>query len=286
MSVVSPTAALAWRRALEAWAIPEAILDKAPESPWGFPVELFARRAEHAATRSTPSNARALEALPVSGSVLDVGCGAGAASMPLTGRAKALVGVDPSPAMLEAFLRQAGAAGVDVEIVEGTWPDASARTPSADVVVCHHVVYNVAPLPTFVRALTEHGRQRVILELTAEHPLSADNDLWLRFHGLRRPTGPTADDAVAVLREAGVHPEREDWVSESVAGFSRREDLVAWIRRRLCLPPERDPEVDEALSGRIVEREGGFGFPPRDVVTLWWDRSKTEGTVPPAEHDR
>ncbi|HCO03571.1 MAG TPA: SAM-dependent methyltransferase, partial [Actinobacteria bacterium] len=45
----------------------------------------------------------------------DVGCGAGAASLPLAGRAGRLVGVDSSGPMLVAFLDRASAAGVAAE---------------------------------------------------------------------------------------------------------------------------------------------------------------------------
>ena len=72
-----------------------AMRPPAPESPWTFPVDLFASRADAAARQfePTPSNLRALEALPEHGAVLDVGCGAGAASLPLAVRAGRLVGV-------------------------------------------------------------------------------------------------------------------------------------------------------------------------------------------------
>lgn len=273
-----PTAAGRWREALAAWAIPEEILARAPESPWGFPVELFASRADAATGQLTPSNRRALEVLAEGGTVLDVGCGAGAASLPLAGRASALVGVDPSPRMLEEFRARATAAGVRVETVEGSWPEVGPRTPVADVVVCHHVLYNAPDLPAFVLALTDHARARVVVELTERHPMSPLNPLWLRFHGLPRPTSPTAADAVEVLRELGLDPHREDWQSPGTGGFSRLEDLVAWVRRRLCLTPDRDPEVLEAIGDEVVRREDGtFGFPPRAVVTLWWD-----GAAPPS----
>jgi len=77
------TAAERWQAALQSWAIPPDILAAAPESSWGFSTELFARRAELARGELTASNARALEALPERGAVLDVGCGGGAASAPL-----------------------------------------------------------------------------------------------------------------------------------------------------------------------------------------------------------
>lgn len=268
-------AARRWREALASWAIPEPIPAAAPESPWGFPTELFARRADAAVAGAdagslTPSNRAALEALPEGGTVLDVGSGAGAASLPLAGRAGTLAGFDPSPDMLEAFRERALRAGVEAVTVLGSWPQDAARALIADVVVCGHVAYNVPDLPAFAIALGRHARERVVMELTAAHPMASMNGLWRRFHGLERPTGPTAGDAVQVLREAGIEPNRIDWEQPGV-GFEDRTALVAWVRRRLCLPPDRDPEIEEAVAADLVERaDGSVGFPSRGVVTLWW----------------
>jgi SAM-dependent methyltransferase len=270
--VTVPSAAARWRQDLASWAIPDDILAAAPESPWHFPVKLFASRADAVrTTEPTPSNRRASESLPEGGTVLDVGCGAGAASLPLAGRAAELIGVDTSGDMLGAFLERADGAGVKAEAVEGAWPDVADRTPIADVVVCHHVVYNAPDLRTFATRLTDHARARVVVEMTVDHPLSNLNPLWLRFHGVVRPTRPTADDAVAVLREAGVEPRREDWDSPRPGGFETRAELVAMVRRLLCLPADRDPEIDEALGDRWIQVNGRWGFPDRPVATLWWE---------------
>ena len=266
----SRSAARRWRDALASWAIPKEILDAAPESPWTFPVELFARRADAASGARTVSNRLAAQSLPEGGSVLDVGCGAGAASLPLIPPAGELVGVDTSAEMLRAFEARAAGAGAAVRTIEGKWPDVAGRTPTTDVVVCHHVLYNASELTAFALALTDHARRRVVVELTDTHPQSTLNDLWLRFHGLRRPTRPTADDAEDVLHEAGLDPRREDWLAAPSGGFAERRNLVAWVRRRLCLTPDRDPEIDAALGDRIIERDGLFGFERQPLVTLWW----------------
>jgi SAM-dependent methyltransferase len=271
-----PPAADRWREDLESWAIPRSILQNAPESPYHFPVQLFASRADAATLELTLSNERALEVLPQGGVVLDVGCGGGAASLPLASRSSHLMGVDSSGEMLKEFEKRVRAAGVEATVVEGVWPDVADPTPSADVVVCHHVAYNAPDLRTFAARLTDHARRRVVMELTVTHPLSPTNDLWLRFHGVTRPTRPTADDAEAVLREAGLEVHRHDWTAPRPGGFATRGDLVASVRRQLCLTSDRDPEVEEAIRHRIVERDGLFGFPDRPVATLWWDRSASD----------
>src|SRR5207244_12011961 len=122
---------------------------------------LFASRADASTAPPdlTPSNRRALESLTEGGSVLDVGCGAGAASLPLARRARLLIGVDASADMLAAFAERADAAGVASEVIEGVWPDAAVTATKADVVVCPHVAYNTASQHGYGRAPTEHARR-------------------------------------------------------------------------------------------------------------------------------
>ena len=106
--------------------------------------------------------------------------------------------------------------------------------------------------------------------------MSRLNELWLRFHGLERPEYPTAGDAVAVLRDLGYSPRRHDWQGSSLgwlAQFVSREELVGWLRRRLCLSADRAPDIWEAVSTNVIERDGAFSLPPLPVVTLWWPGS-------------
>jgi SAM-dependent methyltransferase len=270
-----PTAADRWRDQLAEWAIPPEILAHAPESPWTFSVDVFARRADAAVATDTPSSRAAKEALPTGGSVLDVGCGAGAASLPLAERAGRITGIDTSAGMLDAFRAKAEAAGVETFTVEGQWPDVADRTPAADVVVCHHVFYNAPDLSEFAGRLSDHARRRVVVELTQAHPRKSRNPLWLRFHGLHRPEGPTAHDALSVLREAGIEPQRFHWVPQAGIGFASFEALVASLRKELCLTEDHDPEIGEAVVGWVDEQDGTFRFPPSPLVTLWWEGQAT-----------
>lgn len=262
---MSDDAARRWRADLDSWAIPPEILDAAPESPWGCPPDLFARAAEEAldkqADAPTPSLLRALEVLPEGGSVLDVGAGGGAASLPLCPPAASVTAVDQSPGMLERFADLAERQGITHREVEGLWPEVAGQVTAVDVVVCNHVLYNVGDLVPFVTALTDKARRRVVVEITATHPQSLLNPLWEHFHGLSRPTRPTADDAVAVLRELGLEVGVCEFDGPMRWQNHQHDDVVPFMRRRLCLPPERDAEVAALLPPPV----------PRPHVALWWE---------------
>jgi SAM-dependent methyltransferase len=272
-----------WAAYLAEWAIPDEILASTDRSPWGHPVQRFAARAD--ADLAAPGGAsyrRALDALTdvrgrtgQPGTLLDVGAGAGAASLPLAGWTRATTAVDPSPAMLAAFAERAEAVpdGPTFVTVQGRWPDVADQVDVHDVVVSHHVLYDVQDVAPFVAALTAKARRRVVVEVVPVHPLTWLNPLWLQFHQLRRPTRPTADDLVSVLHALGVRAlVVERWDRTEVDGLTR-EEMVALVTQRLCLPVEREPEVAAALdqTHRVPQPA------TRPVVTLSWAGAAADG---------
>lgn len=229
----------------------------------------------------------AAEALPPGGSVLDVGAGAGAASVALRGTAGSITAVDKNATMLAVFADLAAAAAVPAVTVTGEWPADAATVAAADVVVCHHVLYNVPDLSTFVTALTEHARERVVVEITAAHPAALLNPLWSAIHGIARPTRPQAADAIDVIAATGVHPQWRTWQRPITQDGTDYDELVKSTCRRLCVGPERASDVEAALRDLGVTRARPFlGAPMRDLVTIWWDGSsqRVERRIGPGEH--
>jgi SAM-dependent methyltransferase len=246
------TAVQRWADELAAWVIDPAILAAAPESPYGFPPGLFG------STRR-PGRTVEIARAAAPSSVLDVGCGGGRASIPVG--AAELLAVDSSPEMLERYREAAGTTRVRTWC--GRWPDVASEVPAADVIVAADVVYNVPDIAEFVAALTDHARRRVVVELSDLHPWTSMRELWRHFHGQDRPTGPSAELFGEVLGELGVAAESATESRPDPWHDAPDEVVLAFTRRRLCLPAEREPEVAEAMRRFRDDR-------PRTSTTYWW----------------
>jgi SAM-dependent methyltransferase len=266
MNIQSTSSAVTrWQEALAAWAIPVEILEQAPENPWVHPPALFKVESD-AVLSMTPSVRVAIEALQAcesgKGSVLDVGCGGGGSAMPLAEFASEFLAVDEQAAMLTNFVEAAAQRSVPCRTFEGRWLDTAEAVPSADVVVCHHVLYNVSDIEPFIRALTSHARRRVVVEVPDTHPTSPFNPLWQHFWNLERPLHPTGQDLLEVLAELGIDASVERFRRPTRKARLDAPEYIAFVRRRLCLPADRDPEIAEVLANRNLNND--------EVLTLSW----------------
>ena len=256
--------AAGWSADLDSWAIPDSIVSQATEPPWIHPVAMFTVEGDVA---DSTSHQRAREALASGGSVLDVGSGGGRATFALVPPAGLVIAVDHQRGMLDAFATAADERGVAHREYLGDWPDIADEVPEADIVVCHHVAYNVRDIVPFLRALNDHARHRVVLEIPMTHPMSNMNELWKKFWDLDRPTKPTGDQLAAIAVAMGFDAHLEVWEDQT---WGRRVEMpeaerVRFARIRLCLTEDRDAEVAAAL---LAQQDAQ----PRRVATLWWDK--------------
>jgi hypothetical protein len=194
-------------------------------------------------------------------------------------RISALTAVDAEADMLTLLAERAAARGVDATCVTGRWPQVASQVPAADVVTCHHVLYNVPEIDQFLIALTEHARRLVVIEITATHPLTSLNPLWLKFHGLRRPDRPTATDLLDIATALGLAHQSVRWLRADGTDHASFAELVDVTRRRLCLPPGRADDVAAALEEAGVDpaNPADLGSPGREVLTIYWPGSATLG---------
>ena len=249
-----------WREKLESWAIPQEIVDQAPENPWIHPPVLF--QIPHL-IEMTPSHEKAFEALPENGSILDIGCGGGIAAFAMGKKAGKVIGVDHQNEMLEMFSENARERGIESKVHLGFWPAISGEVEMADVVVAHHVVYNVQDIVPFLKALNSHANKRVVIEMPQHHPLSNLSAAWKYFWNLDRPIKPTPKDLLNVLQSMGISAHLQLW-SGAVRVEQNLEQAVEFTRIRLCLDKSRELEVKEFLLSHPQPAQ-------RDLATIWWD---------------
>mgnify|MGYP003341351576 FL=1 len=255
-----------WRTALNLWAIPENILSQAEESPWIHPPVLFDIPK---IIENSPSHERAREVLVSKGSVLDVGCGGGIASFALVPHINNAIGVDHQKEMLEMFSKNSERFGVSHQEIMGFWPDVSEFVPQVDVVVSHHVAYNVPNIEDFLIALNNKANKRVVIEIPIRHPLSNLNYLWKHFWNLERPSVPTAEHLQEIAINLGFNVKFQKW-SGQMRSELNIEQAAEFNRIRLCLPSTKFDEVLEIMKGNPGEEK-------RELATIWWDIESTNG---------
>lgn len=250
-----------WKQDLANWAIPEEILKQAPTPPWIHPVELFQIDPDQELDL-TPSSRAALGGLSKEKSVLDIGCGGGKATFELIPEVKIAYGVDHQKVMLEKYQEYAEFKDIKSQTFLGDWPDIENQVPNAEVVLAHHVLYNVAEIENFVDALSEHATRRVVVELPLYHPLTAMNAYWKHFWNIERPTKPTAHEANEIINNLGFKTHFELFQAPAFKEVPL-EKMVEFNRIRLCLPATKDLEILEFTKQQKPE--------VRQLATIWWD---------------
>ena len=254
------TAAEQWKKDLASWAIPQEILDQAVEKPWIHPPALFEIPD---VIHDSLSHQRAREAMPDGGTILDIGCGGGIATFAITPPAKHVIGVDEQQAMLDLYEANARKHSVTSEAILGQWPAVAAQTPMADVVAVFHVAFNVGDIVPFLAELNSHARKRVVIEVPVIHPMSNMNEGWKHFWNVIRPTVPVAGDLVDVLSEMGISA-NIDYFEGEILLDKKVDGAHGFIRRRLCLPEERQGEVDAFIAEHPIPDR-------RKLAVIWWD---------------
>ena len=268
------SAADRWRAELEAWVIPQRLLDAAEESPYGWSPWIWERMS--AAARSVPPPVTVEVARRLAGehgSVLDVGAGRGRVSLPLALSGHDLTAVEPDAGMADGFEEEAARLGVSARLVRGRWPEMAGQVPQVDVVMSANVVYDVADIGPFVVALDDTARLGVVIEMTERHPRVTFAPIFRALHGVDRPDGPSVDDLVEVIvEEVGVRPEVERWERPALMWFESWDEIIAFYGKRLTLPLARHSELRPLLEPQVTEEDGRLYVGKRKGRhgTLWW----------------
>ncbi|MCW6510651.1 bifunctional 2-polyprenyl-6-hydroxyphenol methylase/3-demethylubiquinol 3-O-methyltransferase UbiG [Lichenifustis flavocetrariae] len=102
--------------------------------------------------------------LPLAGmSILDIGCGGGLLSEPLTRLGARVTGVDPAPGNIAIARRHAEATGLRIDYRDVTVEDVAATSERFDVVIASEVVEHVLDQPAFMATACSLVKPRGLL---------------------------------------------------------------------------------------------------------------------------
>ncbi|SVB15662.1 uncharacterized protein METZ01_LOCUS168516, partial [marine metagenome] len=173
---------------------------------------------------------------------------------------------EPSPSMCRVLREAAAEFNVlNVDVVEAGWLDA--QVDRADVAICAHVVYVIQDIDAFVRKLSEHAGQVLVIMFQGP-PQSQVYLLWERVYGVPRLPLPSLPEFLEVLKQLGVEPTVDVVHTEPNRGFESLEVATEQIARRLYVTPD-SPEMErlEALLPEVLEEKEGY-FTIKGAVQL------------------
>ena len=217
---------------------------------------------------------RLLKEVAPHNTVIDVGAGGGRIALPLALRCRHVTAVEPSPSMASVLRQQSEEHGIaNVSLVQARWEEA--EVGQADIMLCIHVLYVVRDIKHFVRKLSTHGREWVVVVLFRSPPQSQLYRLWKLVHGEERLPLPGLPDLDDVLQEMEIDAHLEMLPPQSSRGYEDAQQALEQIAGRLYLTPDSEKwrTLERALPDLLEETDGTFkieGIPALEPGLLSW----------------
>jgi 2-polyprenyl-3-methyl-5-hydroxy-6-metoxy-1,4-benzoquinol methylase len=209
------------------------------------------------------------------GRVLDIGAGTGRYAIPLAEMGARVVAVEPNAAMAVLLQKEATEREVSIGVEQAEWPDAEPRVGSAEVVLCAHVVYPIADVVPFIRALDRAARCAVVMVARLGQPDEAVAPVFRAVHDEERAPMPTLADLYNLLLQLGIpasvtlHPFETRW------NYPDAEAAVADAATRIGVAPESPQwgRLEAAVRARLVPRGDEVWLAPRQAYqgVVWWE---------------
>lgn len=218
--------------------------------------------------------------------ILDVGGGGGRYCLPLALRCRAVINVDESLAMGQAFEANAESAGIaHARFVHGAW--ASVEAPTADLLLVSHVLYLTRDIVPFIRRLQASAPRRIVLMVNNPPPPSWFRAFYEAVFGEPEEIVPGHVELVNVLWEMDILP--DVWVLPQPTGpvpvAPTREAAIALALGRLPsdqwatwpLGPALETRARQVFESRFDELflHDTRGFVPRhytagrEILITW-----------------
>jgi SAM-dependent methyltransferase len=212
--------------------------------------------------------------------LLDVGGGAGRLSLPLAGRCRAVVNVEPPPGMAAAFRDAAREAAItNARAVESDW---FASDETGDLAVVAHVTYFVREIVPFLEKLNAAARKRILVILGSVPPPGTLGAPYRALFDEPAEPAPGQRELLPVLWDMGILPDVRVLPSAvPPPTYPTREAAVAGMLHAVSAQTGVDLSGDAGSRDRLAARfddafqsvDGGYRMRPagaiRTVLIAW-----------------
>lgn len=141
--------------------------------------------------------------------VLDIGAGTGALTIPLAKKVGKILSIEPSAGMLD-YLKKAALKEdlLNIEFINETWEDAEV-SGQYDLVLCSHALYFIQNIKESLKRMIDVTGKHLFLMVGVHDNNDKYGDIWEIIKGTPYKPGPDYIYLYNLLRELGQHPDVE-----------------------------------------------------------------------------
>ncbi|NKQ39848.1 MAG: class I SAM-dependent methyltransferase [Methanosarcinales archaeon] len=202
-----------------------------------------------------PSNIlnKILQYIDKDSTILDIGAGTGAFTIPLSKIAQEITALEPSNEMLFHLKNKLN--GVNVKIINKRIEDLSIKDVNqCDIVLAAHSLYDVMDIKTELEKMLYLSKKHLII-IMGFGKSKFYNDIYQHFKGEYHPP-PSFIHLYNILYEMEIPANIEIIKSMGPQVFKDKEQAINHWSKYLKLPNDKLPELQTYLSNYITEIDG------------------------------
>lgn len=141
--------------------------------------------------------------------VLDIGAGTGALTIPLAKKAKKVISIEPSVGMLDYLKSTALKENLsNIEFINNGW-ECAEISGQYDIVICSHALYFIHDIKKSLRRMIDVTGKYLFLMTVVNDDKDRYGDIWKIIKGTSYKPGPDYIYIYNLLRELGWYPDVE-----------------------------------------------------------------------------
>ena len=188
--------------------------------------------------------------------ILDMGAGTGAFTVPLSKNVKEITALEPSNEMLSHLKNKMSEAGINnIKIINKRIEDVSIKDMRRyDIVLAAYSLYDIKDIKAELKKMLSISENRLFIVIGFGRS-QFYNDIWQYFKGEYNPL-PSFIHLYNILYEMGIPANVEIMKSMGTQVFINMDQAINHWMRYLKLPHEKRDKLRKYLSNYVIEKDG------------------------------